>query len=343
LRQLLRRAAASALQAAGAPLGRLRGKVCILAYHRVLREDEVARAPVQPGMYVSEAVFDRQVGFLSAHFDILSFADLLRMWAEHGGDRRARYCVITFDDGWRDNYLNALPILSDHRAPATVFLTTSLIGTDRWFWPERLARLLSDWGARGRPPAAPGAAGPAEQAVFAEIEQLLRSGRPGTVQAIDRAVERLKQYPEDLLAEVLSRFEAVPGWLRDERRALLDWDEVRTMSRQGVSFGSHGSSHRILTRLRPEEVREELRGSWARLREPGVVAVPVLAYPNGNWSQQVAAQAAEAGYEAAVTTTFGHEALAPGCRFALRRVGVHNDVTATVPMFATRIAGMLRR
>src|SRR5690606_32629403 len=71
-------------------------------------------------------------------------------WVLGGENRRnaGRACAVTFDDGWRDNYQFALPVLVETRTPATVFLVSDLIGTDRLFWPNRLARLLAWLGER---------------------------------------------------------------------------------------------------------------------------------------------------------------------------------------------------
>jgi hypothetical protein len=72
----------------------------ILMYHRVLPRAELASTFVQPGMYVTPETFERHLVFLRAHFDVLPLRDLLRRW--QGGDwgTSARYCAVTFDDGW---------------------------------------------------------------------------------------------------------------------------------------------------------------------------------------------------------------------------------------------------
>ena len=64
-------------------LTRLKGKVLILAYHRILPEDVVQQSPaIQAGMYVRSDAFESQVLFLKKHFSVLSFAELLDHWSE---------------------------------------------------------------------------------------------------------------------------------------------------------------------------------------------------------------------------------------------------------------------
>src|SRR5882762_686992 len=79
-------------------LARATGRVLILAYHRVVPRTERATTFVQPGMYVTPETFERHLRFLTAHFTLLSFEDLLAKWQEGSFDPSARYCVITFDD-----------------------------------------------------------------------------------------------------------------------------------------------------------------------------------------------------------------------------------------------------
>lgn len=344
LKPLIRRGLAGLLHATGAPLKRLGGKVCILTYHRVLREEELRAPLVQPGMYVVDEVFDKQIGYLKKHFQIVSFPELLRIWDVQSGDRNTRYCVITFDDGWLDNYRNAFPILKEHGAPATIFLTTSVVGTGQMFWPERLGFLLE----RGIPPAGvlsmQSLKGNAVNAVSDEVQSILRRLKPIVdVGLLDDAVERLKHYPEDAIEHVLDLIEQEVGKTPLGARVFLGWEEIREMSRQGITFGSHCRRHRILTHLERCEVEEELAVSWCMLREQQVAMTPVLAYPNGDFTPEVSRIAETVGYRAAVTTRFGHEGLMPGDRYGLMRIGIHNDISSTLPLFAMRLSGIFRK
>jgi peptidoglycan/xylan/chitin deacetylase (PgdA/CDA1 family) len=297
---------------AGLALRRLAGKVVILAYHRVLPASALREAFVQPGMYVRDTVFEMHVRFLREHFDLLPLGELLRLWTSGGFDERSRYAVLTFDDGWRDNYLYALPVLARHHAPASIFLATDLIGTARWFWPERLAYVMH------------------------------REERPPAPADVDRAITRFKELPEgDVERVVEARADAARVTLPTER-LLLSWEEVEEMSRHGITFGSHSRTHRILTRLPSDELTREVAGSLAALDRPGVAAIPVFAYPNGNRDGETAARVRDAGYAAALGSGPGPEGRVPSDLFGLRRVGIHDDVSATPALFQARLAGLDR-
>ena len=73
----------------------------------------------------------------------MSLESALDRWRYGTWDDSVRYCVITFDDGWLDNYRYAFPLLRAYRAPATIFLPTDLIGTNKWLWWDRLGYLLT--------------------------------------------------------------------------------------------------------------------------------------------------------------------------------------------------------
>jgi peptidoglycan/xylan/chitin deacetylase (PgdA/CDA1 family) len=304
-----------------------RGKALILAYHRVLRVEDLDESFIQPGMYVLEDVFDKQMRFLKETFEIVPFADLLARWRTGTWDVRTRYCAITFDDGWLDNYLYAYPVLRRHGIPATIFLPTAFIGTPARFWWDELGYLLR------RCPA-----GLAQ--LSGRYPWLAQLSEKPTQQRLDGIVEKFKNVPEQEISEWLGAARRALGLTVPEQRVLVNWQEVEEMSGYGISFGSHSCTHRILTHLSREEVRKELRDSRDCLRERRIRAVPVFCYPNGDFNQEVIQEVRRAGYEAAVTGRFGFESSCPDDLWRLKRIGVHNDVTRTARLFGLRISGL---
>lgn len=109
-------------------------------------------------------------------------------------------------------------------------------------------------------------------------------------------------------------------WIDGE--PVAGWGEVIGLAAAGVAIGSHTRHHRRLTQLRRDELREELVGSLAELRERLAAAIAVLAYPNGDHDERVRAATREAGYEAAFTTEKGRNGAGTDL-YRLRRVSVH--------------------
>jgi peptidoglycan/xylan/chitin deacetylase (PgdA/CDA1 family) len=311
LRSTLRSLAGSVYWASSRFLESARGRVLILMYHRVIPRGEVHATFVQPGIYVTPETFDRHLRFLSTHFDVLSFADLLLMWDAAHWDADARYCVITFDDGWLDNYAHAYPLLRSYGLPATIFLPTDLVGTSQWLGCDRLGTLLQ------------------------------RRGR-GTAEEWDALVERAKTLTDQARNTMIDDLEREVGGQYLARRRFVDWEQVREMSCCGVSFGSHTRTHAILPRLDGGALERELRGSLEMLERQGVNRVPVLAYPNGDHTDTVVAAARAAGYRAAVTTIPGFEGRCPSDPLRLKRIGVHDDVSRSGPLLALHLARRAR-
>lgn len=313
----------------------------VLMYHRVLSSDEVSRHPVQPGMYVLDTVFAQQMDFVKQNFTVLSLQELLDLWKRGVWSERARYCVITFDDGWLDNYRHAYPVLKRLRIPATIFLPTDYVGSDEWFWPDQLAFLCKAVADRK------------ESAEYLKriegvVSGFLDGDIPPLVEAMarhqqvaDQIIERCKHLPIKRIRELVHALASELRVTLPLGRVIVNWDEVREMSQGGVSFGSHSCTHRIMTTITSDEVSEELTRSRQILADQCVNYVPVYCYPNGNSDAHIQDQVKASGYEAAVSVRMGVEGGSPENRYAIRRVGIHNDITYTIPLFSFRLFGPL--
>lgn len=103
-------------------------KTPILVYHRVsplYYKKEFPYANVFP------EEFDRQMGYLKGNFEVITLSEYIGRASENR--LSGKEVCVTFDDGFKDNYLYAFPILKKHGLPAVFFLTTKYIGTDTLF------------------------------------------------------------------------------------------------------------------------------------------------------------------------------------------------------------------
>ena len=104
--------------------------IIVLLYHRV------ADLSFDPQLLsVSIHNFREQLLFLKRNYEILRFED---EWVKNDQPT----IMITFDDGYADNYQNVLPILEELKIPATFFISTGMVGSDREFWWDDLERLI---------------------------------------------------------------------------------------------------------------------------------------------------------------------------------------------------------
>ena len=264
--------------------------VQILAYHRVNDEQD----PFFPA--TPTKVFARQMEYLASHFSVYPLADLIESLQRRDVPENA--VAVTFDDGYRDNYQNAFPILRQLSLPATIFLATEAIGSGKVLWHDRVfsafretqALYLEDAGNDvGRYPL-----GTLEEKLFAQgevVRRLQSLDDSGRSLCIDRLIEKLG---------VVDRKEAPD--------LMLTWDDVKIMHQSKFSFGSHTVTHPILSRIPSIKVREEIFESKRILEERLNTSVTTFAYPVGrkeDFNELTKDCLREAGYICALSTIFG--------------------------------------
>ena len=172
----------------------------------------------------------------------------------------------------------------------------------------------------------------AEDGIFRRVE----SGSPIDPNAI---IEFCKGVEVGMVHQIIDRLSRALHMDLPTRRVLLNWDEVREMAGKGVTFGSHSVSHRIMTQIPLSDVKTELIDSRKTMLEQGIKPVPVFCYPNGNFDRNIQELVRESGYLAAVGCEVGLEPNRPNDLFALKRISVHEDSSASVPLLALTLSG----
>jgi peptidoglycan/xylan/chitin deacetylase (PgdA/CDA1 family) len=316
---------------------RLKNASVVLTYHRVLPREQALGTWSHPAIVVTRETFERQMLALREFFRILTLDE----FARHFRERRPFVkpsCLVTFDDGWLDTYVEAWPILRGLGIPATVFLPVRLVGTSRPFWQEELSSLLFRVWRAGR-----GAfLQPDCHRLLASLDApaLLEVDSRRIRSTIHAVVARLKGRVDTDPWEVTKAWAAVLGTETggEPIERLMNWDQVREMNREGISFGGHGSSHRILTRLSEAEAQREVAESFRLLSEQLGVRPRAFCYPNGDYGAAVTRSVEHTGYSLAFSTIRGATTI--GCDpFALPRVNVHERSGADVASFLALTTG----
>ena len=107
-------------------------RIVILMYHSISLEQHDKRFSCNPALFEQHMLFLKQQGFNFVSFNVI--ADYL----EHNIEPPEKSVIITFDDGFEDNYTNAWPILKEYEIPATIFLVSHLMGkTGEWLKKAR--------------------------------------------------------------------------------------------------------------------------------------------------------------------------------------------------------------
>jgi peptidoglycan/xylan/chitin deacetylase (PgdA/CDA1 family) len=311
------------------------GSLIVLMYHRVLPQDSPGRRTEQPGMYVSPETFDLHLRELKQRFELMHLDEWLQRAKQRSVLPRLA-CAITFDDGWRDNYEFALPVLVKHGAPATIFLVSSYIGTSYLFWPNRLMSLLQKSFTE------PGSVIFPEPLSSIAKPVLAEAASRGELRAedADAVVRGAKEWNEE---EIRGLVETAARSYNDSGDAgqILDREQVMKMGASGlVRFGSHTATHfRLGGRTASQDLEREIVGSRKTLYDLSGQTIDLFCYPNGETSTE-AINLVRRHYLGAVTTRRGWHG-ASSDPYLIRRIGVHEDVSNARAPFLERLSGWL--
>lgn len=282
-------------------------EVCILGLHRVLTEEQERQANSLGGMILKEATFVKVLDYISRRFKIVPLEEFLKGLRD-GADRSRPWCLLTFDDGWGDNYTTAYPWLKRFGVSATIFLATGLIGGEETFWVERLKAAWKDSSRR------------------AAIRSGLKTAVPQSEREpeIEEVIEALKQMPADKRRQILAGVDqSKPGGSAEYNGdQMLNWDQVTEMSRDGIDFGSHTVTHPLLIFESDATIHRELQFSRETLSEKLNRSTRAFAYPNGAWDDRVRHLVKEAGFDCAFTTERGLHRCGQD-PYTIRRVLIH--------------------
>jgi peptidoglycan/xylan/chitin deacetylase (PgdA/CDA1 family) len=284
----------------------------ILDYHRVGRFD-LSGCRSDPSLYsVDPEMFATQMEYLAGAYHVIALDELLDAISR---DRALppRSVMLTFDDGYHDFLENAWPVLRCLRLPAILFAVTDyLYDSQRLFWWDRLY-----------------------QSIYRTTCPELNVAGLGcwpltTVEQRGRAFAYIKRYIKrqahqqamQLVEQVVN---ALGVSLEPEGGGMLNWDEVRQMSTEGLCVAAHTVSHPILSRMSLAEARYEIVTSHQVIEEELGQAWPVFAYPVGHPADLqpgLVKVLREEGFQVAMTMIEGHNVLGRTDPLQLRRVGM---------------------
>ena len=275
---------------------RMMGKgAAILMYHSVL--DDPARVENSLGKMIhGRAIFQAQMELLASEYNPVTLTSVAR-FVRGEQDLPERPVVITFDDGYTDNYEIAMPIMDRVGIPGTFYATVDCIENRRLPWPSRLrfayfTTVKSHWtGDNGRvwPLNTP-----------SERESCYLA-------ACDQTAQLAGSEQEDLVARIESELaQALPSECGEW---MMSWEQLRKLMDGGHIVGSHTMTHPNLAFLGATDVRWELIESKRQMESRLGREIVHFSYPcpalSPNWSGQTEQESRKAGYQTAVTTSSG--------------------------------------
>ncbi len=268
--------------------GGKRGRLTIVMYHRVLEQPD----PLSPYTPTAE-VFNCHMETLANGFNVLPLSEAIERLVKRSLPPRA--ACITFDDGYRDNFTVASPVLQRYGLPSTIFVSTGFLDGGR-MWNDSVIEAVR----RAR--------GPVLDAQSLELGIHPIATDAERAKTIDNLLEQLKYLPfAQRLARVTELCDLIGANLPNN--LMMSTAEVIAARSTNIEIGAHTVNHPILTQIDDQQARNEMAESKARLEQILKEKITLFAYPNGRPDQDYATRHAQmvkdAGFKMAVSTASG--------------------------------------
>ncbi len=255
----------------------------IFCYHRVIPQAIAIEQLVHSALYVTPETFESQIKWMMRHGRIIT-SDELYQPTTH-----TRF-MVTFDDGWRDNFTYAVPILRKYKIASTFFVTTKNIDDREHFWTDNIGLLVAD------------------ALKLHSQEHIIKIMRniilnivseykvQGTCNLNEKTrdiyhilhvfIECLKQLPvKDRQLACLSLCKELKiDYHNSGDNHLLTWSEIQSMAEEHHKFGSHTHTHSLLDQVENASIDYEISQSKRILEKRLAQDINAFSYPNGNYA-----------------------------------------------------------
>jgi peptidoglycan/xylan/chitin deacetylase (PgdA/CDA1 family) len=243
----------------------LRRTLTVVCYHRIV--DHVERGLFPEVASASPTMLEQHLDMMGEDHQFVTLEQVVA-WLGGGVALPSRALLLTFDDGYRDNYDTAFPILRTRGLSATFFIATGHMDTGELLWWDMASTLISE----------------ATNTVV-DLPLLGPITLPGPDERTSLArrwISAAKLLPNTARLEALdSLAQSVSVTPMPRPSVAMSWDQAREMADAGMTLGGHTSSHPILSRMPPSDARRDIADGLGRIREEVGRSVVSFAYPNG--------------------------------------------------------------
>lgn len=268
----------------------------------------------------NEAEFEIQMKWLKKNVDILSETDLLLVLNNEKKLSRPSL-MITFDDGYIDNYTTAYPILKKLGIPAIFFIPTKSINERKLGWWDIISFIINKTNKTN--------------INYNDTHVDLRNKRSAIKYFFNKMKNDLEHETKNTLKTLSDECEVPFPKLHVQSDELMTWSQIREMSDNGMTIGSHTHSHRVLSTLPFFQQKNEMVDSKSMLEENIGHTVKSISYPVGyytHFSKETRQLAFESGYDLGFSFNTGinyYDKLIP---FDVKRIEAENNIDMIVSM-----------
>lgn len=270
------------------------GDGVILCYHRILPNNECHGDSPNDWLTVPISYFEQHMEVLATEFEPIAIGDVPSRIG-HGRRKHARpFVCVTFDDGYLDNLIHALPVMESHRIPMTVYVTSwQEYNTPRAWWHDLWALLEHS------------------DTYCLQLNSVLLEGSIANSRQKLRAFERISNVlrvgTKEVIADFYEQMPDATAWHVGQERLFMNADELGLLAQHPlVTVGSHTDGHFSLSALNDWEAATQINKSKSCLENLLGKPVSHFAYPYGlpwTFGTRELHLLADAGYSTAVTTS----------------------------------------
>ncbi|MFT6907291.1 MAG: peptidoglycan/xylan/chitin deacetylase (PgdA/CDA1 family) [Oleiphilaceae bacterium] len=246
--------------------------VYVYTYHRI--GDKYATDYDRAVFSCTTEALEQQIIAINKNFKIIT-SEQLRKIVDTNERINDRYALITFDDGYLDNYNQAFPVLKKHKVPGIFYLPTDFIDSEIVPWWDEIAYLLrNSCNESYQLPEQPDIYFLDKNNIDAVIRKIISQAKLIKNISILEVLEDIrKNFPQ-----ALNKFNKLGN---EEKTLFMNWMQAREMSDNGMEIGSHTMSHQILSQLSDKEQELEITQSKHIIEEKIGRKVLSIAYPVG--------------------------------------------------------------
>lgn len=277
---------------------------------RILMFHRFSDPPVRG--WTSPEYFAAQVRHIRDRYQPMTLASLIEHY-DRTGTMPDHAVVITVDDGYRDFYDLAFPILRQYGVPATLYATSGFVDQRLWLWPDKVTWLLQHCDAL------------TETLQLGELQlPPLTLDEPRRRSLWKQLIAHLLSLPDSEKHQQIARlYQAFDMTLPEQAPAgfeAMTWDQLSEVQEAGIEVGGHTRTHPSLGQVSHQQAREEIQGCLSDLNHHLGEQPRTFCYPNGqpdDFNGTLQPLVAQAGFLAAVTAF--PDALGIRPRYAMRR------------------------
>ncbi len=290
-------------------------ELAVLMYHKVNRKE-----------------FSSQMEYLKKNYNVISEKDAIDFYYKKKKLPK-NSILITFDDGYLNNFEIAHPVLKDNSLPAIIFLATKFIGTKKMPWYDKVSYYINNTQKKklsflGKPYS------------LNTPEDRRRLIKKYYYHLVNSNEQETKKTIEELASQCDLKDIDESGPLKINNDDLfMNWDQVNKI-KDTITFGAHTHSHPILPNISLKRKKEEIKKSKGLIEKKIRKKCLSFCFPNGDFDDETVKLLEEEGFKLSFTTLFGKNR-PEDSPFKIKRISV--NINDNKEILATKLlAGMTR-